>query len=116
MIQDVMLNSDSSNYIKPRYTIVETTVGNSLASSFVWLQCVSQGFDTQENYEKFARTFQGYNANLTDGKPIKQTEYTFIHKTGLVGTIGEWKVENLNNIKPYKIDIDIDFMPNFPLG
>jgi hypothetical protein len=96
----VSLVSDTS-YIRSQWVVMSAQLGTSLATSYVWIKCISFGFDTQANSE-------AYSATLMD-RPSS-------NPTGLVGTLGEYKVVKLTEVKPYSRGGRIDYSPMFPLG
>lgn len=114
-LEYIKLNSDT-NYIHPKWIVIEATVGTSIPSTYLWIKCVSYGFDTQEHLEAFKLTSDGYKGTLENGRAVKQDVYTGVDKTGLVGTIGEYMVVKLSDISAYSRGGKIDFVPNIDIG
>lgn len=114
-VEYVKLKSDT-NYIHVKYAVMEVTVGTSLATSQIWLKCISYGWDTKENLEGLKLTSEGYQATLVDGRPFKQDPYTGVDKTGIQGTIGEYSVVTLADVDPYNRGGKLNFVPNFNIG
>lgn len=114
-VEFVKLNNDT-NYIPVKWAIMEVNVGSSAANTQVWLKCISKGCDTKENLLAFKLTSDGYQPTLgPDGHPQKQTEYTPVDKSGIVGNIGEYQVTTLDSVTAYNRP-NIDFTPNIELG
>lgn len=114
-VEHVKLTTDN-NYIHVKWAVMEATIGNGLSSSYIWIKCVSYGFDSKENLLGFKLTGEGYKRELVDGGPVKQDPYTGVDKTGMVGTLGEYRVVNLTEVEPYNRGGKIDFTPNIPIG
>ena len=112
----VRLLSDT-NYIRQKWVVIDSTVGNTPATTFLWIKSSSCGFDTQVNLDGFKRTSEGYMRDLdANGRTIQQNPYTGVDKTGLVGTIGEYRIVKLSDVGPFSRGGKIDFVPNIELG
>lgn len=63
--ESVKLKSGSSEYIAcyipPRWEVIEVTVGDTKANTYLWLQCTSYGIDTEVNLKKILNEYY-YNA------------------------------------------------------
>lgn len=79
VFENVMLTADT-NYVPSKYVVMSCTVGSTLATSWCWVRCVSYGVDTEEHLNEY------YNSQ---------------NRSLLSGTLGEYKVVNLTQIKPY---------------
>lgn len=80
-----MLSADA-NYIPVKYAVVEVTIGSTLANSYAWLKCVSNGVASVEDYDALLAS---YNASEVPDPSL------------LKGTIGAYSVVALSTVKEY---------------
>lgn len=116
MINEIVKLNDDTNYIHVKWTVVHAQIGSTLANSYAWIRCMSHGCDTEENLLAFKLTSDGYKPVLEDGRQVKQDPYTGVNKSGIVGTIGEYRVVALDKISAYSRGGKVDFTPNIALG
>jgi len=117
MTSEYIRLSADTNYIRQKWVVIDCTVGTTTATTFLWVKAASYGFDTEENLLAFKRTSEGYMRDLdASGRMIQQNPYTGVDKTGLVGTLGEYRVVKLSDVAPFSRGGKIDFVPNIELG
>lgn len=81
----VMLNSDT-NYIPIKYAVMEVSVGSTLAASYAWLKCISNGVALESD-------FLALKASLDASEVPDYTK--------ALGTVGAYSVAALSTIKTY---------------
>jgi hypothetical protein len=89
----VKLNADT-NFIPVMYRVVETTVGATLAATFLVLEVVRVGWDTVGHYNDW-KAKSGYadgNMYLTGRKTV-----------GIIGTLGTLTVAAADTVSIYKV-------------
>lgn len=116
MINEIVKLNNDTNYIHIKWVVVHAQIGSSLANSHAWIRCIAHGCDTETNLTAFKLTSDGYKPALEDGRMVKQDSYTGVNKTGIVGTINEYRVVTLDQISAYSRGGKIDFTPNIALG
>jgi len=116
MINEIVKLNNDTNYIHTKWTVVHAQIGSTLANSQVWIKCVSHGCDTEVNLTAFKLTSDGYKPVLEDGRQMKQDPYTGVDKSGIVGTIGEYRIVTLDQISAYSRGGKIDFTSNILIG
>jgi len=83
--ETVMLSADA-NYIPVKYAVIEVTIGSTLANSYAWLKCISNGIASVEDFNtvtEAVRNSKDYDPSL------------------LKGTVGAYSVSALSAIKEY---------------
>jgi len=80
----VQLTADG-NYIPVKYAVIEATIGNSLAASYVWLKCIAYGIDTKQHFIDFKNN----------------AEYNNIDPSNLLGTLETYLIKPLTDVKTY---------------
>lgn len=104
IVEHVMLVSESNYYIPTRYMIMEAQLGATIATSNVWLKCISHGIETKENFDAYAQSL------LVSGSQIAD-------KSLLTGTINEYIVTTLNQVVKYNKGHVADMQTSpYPVG
>lgn len=99
-IEYVKLTADASDYVAPKYAIIEATIGSTTAASFVWLKCVSYGFVNEADYTTYIATIDNAGPN----------------KSLLKGTLGTYTVVAVSVIAPHSRPRNIRDIGFYPYG
>lgn len=83
--------SSDSNYIPVKYKAVEMTVGANAATTYVLIQTVAIGWDTEEH-------FNGWKSVRDDSKGLVGR-----NPTGIQGTLGALEVVALSTLVSYEV-------------
>lgn len=81
----VMLVADT-NYVPVKYAVMEVTVGSSMANSYVWLKCISNGIAIEDDLSTLKEAVNS----------AKAPDLTL-----LKGVIGEYSTTTLDKIVEY---------------
>ena len=79
----VKLTSDA-NYVPVKYFVMESIVGNAIATTFLWLKVISYGIDTQVNYDAYITSLD-----------------SSVDKSNLQGTLNTYSVVALADVESY---------------
>ena len=96
--QFVKLTSDT-NYIPIKYSIIEITVGNSLASTYALIQQVSYGVATEDDLNDIITNYNN------------EEDYS----SYLVGTLYDYQIVTFDQIKSYNKPVNLPVFEK-PLG
>jgi len=99
-IEYVKLAADAGDYVAPKYAIIESTIGSTAATSFVWLKSVSYGFVNESDYDT-------YIANIDTAGPDKSL---------LKGSIGVYTVASIDSVVSYSRPRKIKDIGYYPYG
>ena len=85
---------DNTYFIRPKYAIVDMTVGATAGATLCTLQTIRVGWDTSGNYDLWKST-KLYDANTGTTTLIGRDP------VGIQGTLGELGIETLDNLISY---------------
>lgn len=84
--REIVMLSNDTNYIPVKYAVMETTVGSTLAASYAWLKCISNGVATEADLVTIKES-------VDSGEGVDNAL--------LKGTLGAYSVAALSAIKEY---------------
>lgn len=89
---------DNTYFIRPKYAIVDMTIGATAGATYCTLQTIRVGWDTEAHYNdwKSTRSYETSSGTTTlIGRNV----------TGMQGTLGILGVETLNNLATYNLEL-----------
>lgn len=82
--KEVVKLAADNNYVPVKYFVMEQTVGNAVATTYLWLKVISYGIDTKENYDAYIISLD-----------------TRVDKSNFQGTLNEYSVVALTAVASY---------------
>ena len=94
-IEYVKLIANAGDYVAPKYAIIESTIGGTLATSYVWLKSISYGFTDEADYLQYITDLDKTGPNKTLFSNASIGVYTVVALTAIVSYSRPNKVREL---------------------
>jgi hypothetical protein len=89
---------DNTYFIRPKYAVVDMTIGSTAGATHCTLQTIRVGWDTENNYNNWKST-RSYDA------AAGTTTLLGRNVTGMQGTLGALSIDTLNNLVTYNLEL-----------